>query len=47
MIAAVEGRGPVPVLPQAAVQALEVLDAARLSAQRGEVVTLAHDENRK
>lgn len=41
MIAAVRGQGPVPVLPLEAVQALQVLDAARRSAQLGEVVTLS------
>ena len=41
MIAAVQRQGPVPVLPMEAVQALQVLDAARRSAQLGKVVTLA------
>ena len=38
---AVSGAGPLPVDPQDAVATLEVLDAARLSAARGEVVRLS------
>ena len=38
---AVRGEGPLPVDPRDAVAALEVLDAARLSAARGEVVRLS------
>jgi predicted dehydrogenase len=38
---AVRGEGPLPVDPRDAVDALEVLDAARLSAARGEVVKLS------
>jgi predicted dehydrogenase len=38
---AVRGDGPLPVDPRDAVAALEVLDAARLSAARGEVVRLS------
>lgn len=34
------GEGPLPVDPRDAVAALEVLDAARVSAARGEVVRL-------
>jgi predicted dehydrogenase len=39
--AAVRGTGPVPVDPRDAVATAEVLDAARTSAVRGELVTLA------
>jgi predicted dehydrogenase len=35
------GEGPLPVDPRDAVAALEVLDAARASAARGEVVRLS------
>jgi predicted dehydrogenase len=38
---AVRGEGPLPVDPRDAVAALEVLDAARASAARGEVVRLS------
>ena len=38
---AVRGAGPLPVDPRDAVAALEVLDAARLSAARGDVVRLS------
>jgi len=38
---AVRGEGPLPVDPRDAVAALEVLDAARRSAARGEVVRLS------
>jgi predicted dehydrogenase len=38
---AVRGDGPLPVDPRDAVAALEVLDAARLSAARGEVIRLS------
>jgi predicted dehydrogenase len=38
---AVRGEGPLPVDPRDAVAALEVLDAARLSAARGEVIRLS------
>ena len=38
---AVRGAGPLPVDPRDAVAALEVLDAARISAARGEVVRLS------
>ena len=38
---AVRGEGPLPVDPRDAVAALEVLDAARVSAARGEVVRLS------
>jgi predicted dehydrogenase len=38
---AVRGEGPVPVDPRDAVAALEVLDAARVSAARGEVIRLS------
>ena len=38
---AVRGEGPLPVDPRDAAAALEVLDAARLSAARGEVVRLS------
>ena len=38
---AVRGEGPLPVDPRDAVAALEVLDAARVSAARGEVVGLS------
>jgi len=38
---AVRGTGPLPVDPRDAVAALEVLDAARISAARGEVVRLS------
>lgn len=40
LAAAVRGEGPVPVDPRDAVAALDVLDAARVSAARGEVVRL-------
>jgi predicted dehydrogenase len=38
--AAVRGTGPVPVAPRDAVATAEVLDAARTSAERRELVTL-------
>lgn len=38
---AVRGAGPVPVDPSEVLQVLRVLDAARVSAQRGEVVALS------
>jgi predicted dehydrogenase len=38
---AVRGEGPLPVDPRDAVAALEVLDAARVSAARGEVIMLS------
>jgi predicted dehydrogenase len=40
LAAAVRGRGPVPVDPRDAIAALEVLDAARVSAREGRVVLL-------
>lgn len=39
-IAAVQGRGALPVQPQQVLQALRVLDAARLSAERQQVIKL-------
>lgn len=39
-IAAVQGRGELPVQPQQVLQALRVLDAARLSAERQQVIRL-------
>jgi len=40
MIDAVKHQGAVPVDPQDALQALRVLDAARLSAERRQVIRL-------
>ena len=40
MIAAVKGQGAVPVDPCDVLQALQVLDAARLSAERQQVIRI-------